>query len=119
MKIGINAIWLKPGLSGGIEIYFRNLISNLSRYDQGNKYYIFLNSRKLKQQIQSLVNSNVQLVYLPQLEIYMYAVLYLLLKHTKTFFQLIINKIWMLLFSTKIWDIDTTQVYSILINFER
>ncbi len=42
MKIGIVALTFAPGKSGGIEIYFRNLIEYLQKTTSGNQYFIFL-----------------------------------------------------------------------------
>ncbi len=44
VRIGINLLALKPGLSGGIELYTRNLIGALARVDTRNEYVLFTNS---------------------------------------------------------------------------
>lgn len=43
MKIGINVLWLWPGVIGGGETYLRGLLSGLSRIDPTNEYVLFTN----------------------------------------------------------------------------
>lgn len=43
MKIGINALYLLPGMVGGSETYIRNLVANLARLDRDNEYILFVN----------------------------------------------------------------------------
>lgn len=45
MRIGLNAISFVPGKIGGMETYFRNLVSYLQRLDNGNQYTLFCDSR--------------------------------------------------------------------------
>ena len=45
MKIGLNAISFVPGKMGGMETYFRNLVTLLQRLDQSNRYTIFCDRR--------------------------------------------------------------------------
>ncbi len=43
MKIGINALYLLPGKVGGSEVYLRNLVTWLSKIDNQNEYFIYIN----------------------------------------------------------------------------
>ncbi|MEJ7609227.1 MAG: hypothetical protein WKF37_23880 [Bryobacteraceae bacterium] len=43
MRIGVNALYLIPGGVGGTEIYLRNLLKALSKFDQQNHYFVFTN----------------------------------------------------------------------------
>jgi glycosyltransferase involved in cell wall biosynthesis len=43
MKIGINALWLWPGVIGGGETYLRELLAGLTRNDTANEYVLFTN----------------------------------------------------------------------------
>jgi len=42
VRIGINALGLRPGQLGGVEVYIRNLIVNLGRVDPDNEYLVFV-----------------------------------------------------------------------------
>lgn len=41
MKIGIDALYIRPGKVGGTESYLRNLLKGLEMVDDTNEYYIF------------------------------------------------------------------------------
>ncbi|WP_438495336.1 glycosyltransferase family 4 protein [Paenibacillus sp. IHBB 3054] len=41
MKIGIDALFIRPGKVGGTESYLRNLLKGLEEVDSTNEYYIF------------------------------------------------------------------------------
>lgn len=41
MKIGIDALYIRPGRTGGTESYLRNLLKGLEEADHSNEYYIF------------------------------------------------------------------------------
>ncbi len=43
MRIGINALFMIPGIVGGSETILRNLISNLVSIDSHNEYVLFTN----------------------------------------------------------------------------
>jgi len=45
MNIGLNAISFIPGKIGGVEIYFRNLVTHLQRLDTANRYTILCDRR--------------------------------------------------------------------------
>jgi glycosyltransferase involved in cell wall biosynthesis len=40
----VNALYLIPGQVGGTEIYLRNLLKALSRFDTSNEYFVFTNA---------------------------------------------------------------------------
>lgn len=42
MLIGIDLLWVRPGLCGGTESYVRNLIEGFGIYDDTNEYLLFL-----------------------------------------------------------------------------
>jgi len=42
MKIGIDLLWVRPGICGGTESYIRNLMDGLAKYDSGNGYLLFV-----------------------------------------------------------------------------
>jgi glycosyltransferase involved in cell wall biosynthesis len=41
--IGVNALYLLPGVVGGTEIYLRELLKALARIDAANEYFVFTN----------------------------------------------------------------------------
>lgn len=41
MKIGIDLTWVKPGKSGGVESYIRNLLDGFLELDDNNNYILF------------------------------------------------------------------------------
>ncbi len=43
MRIGLNLLYLIPGVVGGTETYARSLIHNLAKIDDENEYIVFLN----------------------------------------------------------------------------
>lgn len=43
MRIGVNALYLLPGVVGGTETYLRNLLRHLAVIDQTNEYILFTN----------------------------------------------------------------------------
>lgn len=45
MNIALNAVALAPGRMGGVETYFRNLVSSLQDVDTGNDYYLICSRR--------------------------------------------------------------------------
>lgn len=47
MNIGINLLFLIPGKVGGTEIFARNIISELSKIDKKNNYFLYLNDENL------------------------------------------------------------------------
>jgi glycosyltransferase involved in cell wall biosynthesis len=44
MRIGIDALFIRPGKVGGTESYLRNLINGLIKIDNDNEFFIFLSS---------------------------------------------------------------------------
>jgi len=42
VRIGINALGLRPGQLGGVEVYLRNLVVNLGRIAPDNEYLVFV-----------------------------------------------------------------------------
>jgi len=47
MNIALNAVALAPGRMGGVETYFRNLVSSLQAVDTSNDYYLICSRRHL------------------------------------------------------------------------
>lgn len=45
MRIGLNGITFAPGRMGGMETYFRNLITHLQRIDQDNEFLLMCDKR--------------------------------------------------------------------------
>lgn len=43
LRIGVNALYLLPGVVGGTEIYLRSLLAALAEIDQDNQYVVFTN----------------------------------------------------------------------------
>jgi glycosyltransferase involved in cell wall biosynthesis len=43
LRVGINLLAFLPGVSGGIELYIRNLLAALERVDEVNDYYLLTN----------------------------------------------------------------------------
>jgi glycosyltransferase involved in cell wall biosynthesis len=41
MKVGLDLLWLRPGISGGLETYARGLIGGLAKVDRTNSYVLF------------------------------------------------------------------------------
>ncbi len=44
MRIGINALYLLPGMVGGSEVYIRNLVKFITRATSKHEFFIFVNS---------------------------------------------------------------------------
>jgi glycosyltransferase involved in cell wall biosynthesis len=44
LKIGVNALYLKPGAVGGTEVYLRSLLAAMAVVDRENEWIIFANS---------------------------------------------------------------------------
>lgn len=42
MKIGIDLLWVRPGICGGTESYIRNLMNGFGKYDKENEYVLFV-----------------------------------------------------------------------------
>ncbi len=42
MHIGIDLLWVRPGICGGTESYIRNLMNGFALYDAENKYTLFV-----------------------------------------------------------------------------
>lgn len=42
MHIGIDLLWVRPGICGGTESFVRNLMNGLAQYDSTNKYTLFV-----------------------------------------------------------------------------
>lgn len=42
MHIGIDLLWVRPGICGGTESYIRNLMNGLAKYDTKNNYTLFV-----------------------------------------------------------------------------
>lgn len=42
MRIGIDLLWVRPGLCGGTESFIRNLMKGLAEYDRENEYTLFV-----------------------------------------------------------------------------
>ena len=43
MKIGLNLLYLLPGIVGGTETYAAGLLNGLSKVDGENEYLVFVN----------------------------------------------------------------------------
>ncbi len=41
MRIGIDLLWVRPGICGGTESFIRNLMTGFGSYDQKNEYILF------------------------------------------------------------------------------
>ncbi len=42
MYIGVDLLWVRPGICGGTESYIRNLLDGFAAYDKVNKYILFV-----------------------------------------------------------------------------
>ena len=42
MKIGIDLLWVRPGICGGTESYIRNLMEGFGQYDKANMYVLLV-----------------------------------------------------------------------------
>lgn len=42
MKVGIDLLWVRPGICGGTESYIRNLMEGFGTYDTSNEYLLFV-----------------------------------------------------------------------------
>lgn len=45
LRIGIDALWVRPGVSGGTEMYLRGLLDGLQQVDARNEYLVFVTAR--------------------------------------------------------------------------
>lgn len=118
MRIGINALGLKPASYGGMEIYFRNLIKALCETDKENEYYIFLNNKEIKKTIQQNIGSRVKIIYIPQLYTYFAGAFFILFTRPSIFIKLLINKFSRVLFPGNIYEFDISGIYGKIVNLE-
>lgn len=44
MRIGIDLLWVRPGICGGTEAFIRNLMQGFGEYDVNNRYILFVAS---------------------------------------------------------------------------
>jgi len=51
MRIGINLLYLIPGVVGGTENYAAGLVEGLSRLDKENEYFVFINQESVEWEI--------------------------------------------------------------------
>lgn len=42
MRVGIDLLWVRPGICGGTESYIRNLMQGFAKYDRDNLYILFV-----------------------------------------------------------------------------
>ena len=42
MYIGVDLLWVRPGICGGTESFIRNLLNGLAKYDTENQYVLFV-----------------------------------------------------------------------------
>ena len=42
MRIGIDLLWVRPGIVGGTESFVRNLLDGFAQYDEENEYVLFV-----------------------------------------------------------------------------
>lgn len=42
MRIGIDLLWVRPGICGGTESFIRNLMNGFAKYDSKNQYILFV-----------------------------------------------------------------------------
>ena len=119
MKICINALGLKPATTGGLEIYFLNLIKSLCDFDKENEYYIFLNNKSTKKTIQPYINSRIKLVYFSQLYTSVAGMFLIVFTRPKTLYRLLVKELYRVLFSKNIYEVDTTGIYGKIINLDR
>ena len=42
MYIGVDLLWVRPGICGGTESFIRNLLNGLAKYDTENHYILFV-----------------------------------------------------------------------------
>lgn len=42
MRIGVDLLWVRPGICGGTESYIRNLLNGFVKYDNENEYVLFV-----------------------------------------------------------------------------
>jgi len=122
MRIGINALGLKPASCGGMEIYFRNLIKALCETDKENEneYYVFLNDKEIKETIQQNIGLRVKIIYISQFYTYFTGAFFILFTRPSVFIKLLINKFSRVLSIGNIYevDIDMSGVYGKIVNLD-
>lgn len=42
MRIGVDLLWVRPGICGGTESFIRNLLDGMAKYDEVNEYILFV-----------------------------------------------------------------------------
>lgn len=123
MKIGIYVLGLRPATAGGVEIYFRNLIKNISKYDTSNEYFIFLGDRQIKKVLSVYKSPKIKLIYYPRFYIAIYLVFLFLLSRPQELFKLVVNRLSRILFSRGIFNVRFMDIYSEIfskvLNFDR
>lgn len=65
MKIGIDLLWVRPGLCGGTESYVKNLIEGFAHYDKKNNYVLFAASDNADEFRKYEINPNIKLKIMP------------------------------------------------------
>jgi len=63
MKIGINALFIRPGWHGGTEVYLRNLLWNLLTVGPDHEFFLFTN--KENHNTFSFTQSNIKKILIP------------------------------------------------------
>lgn len=43
MRIGVDLLWVRPGICGGTESFIRNLLDGFMEYDKENEYVLVRN----------------------------------------------------------------------------
>lgn len=114
MKIGINALGLGSGSAGGLEIYFLNLVKNLSQRDGGHDYHVFANHKKIREMLMPFMNSAMQLHYVSRAYTYIVGGLVLLLARPR----LVVDMAKKMIMGRPV-SVDATGTFGNVINFDR
>lgn len=67
MRIGIDLLWVRPGICGGTESFIRNLMNGFAAYDDNNEYVLFVTRDNADSFEEYKHNQNMRLAVCPVL----------------------------------------------------
>lgn len=62
MRVGIDLLWVRPGICGGTESFIRNLMKGFAQYDDENQYVLFVAKDNAESFREYEVNANMSMV---------------------------------------------------------
>jgi glycosyltransferase involved in cell wall biosynthesis len=119
MRIGINALGHKFASSGGVDIYLQELLKSFAENSWDNELFVFLNDRRLKNQIENYGRGKIKCIYFSDLFTFIVQGFFTLFLKPKTFLKLLINRIAWGVFSKTRYALYSTGVLGRIINLDK